>query len=150
MTVKSATFKHALVLCCLMLLLGCATREARLATQPPGGQIGTDQLIEAFITYVHKAEGGVLDNEKRREMRSELQLAKDDPLLSPYVFTGKRMNRRAIMDTIAQAKAKWLALDIHLSKVARYAFDPSNLKTLSDAELVIAMRLVNQVTSNMK
>lgn len=147
---KSATFKHALVLCCLMLLVGCAARDAGLETQPPSGQIGTDQLIEAFITYVHKAEGGVLDNEKRREMRSELQQAKDDPLLAPYVFEGKRFDRKAIVDKIAQAKAKWLASDISLSMTARYAFDTSNLKTLSDAELVMAMRLVSQVTRNMK
>ena len=146
---RSATFKQALVLC-LMLLVGCATREARLETQAQSGLIGTDQLIEAFITYTHKAEGGVLDNEKRREMRSELQLARDDPLLAPYVFVGRRFDRKVVTDKIAQAKAKWLASDVPLSKVARYAFDPSNVKTLSDAELVIAMRLVNQVTSTMK
>jgi hypothetical protein len=133
-----------------MLALGCATRDTRLETQPPGGQIGTDQLIEAYITYVHKAEGGVLDNQKRREMRSELQQAKDDPLLAPYVFKGKRFDRKAIMNEIAQARAKWLATGMPLSRTARYAFDPSNLKTLSDAELVIAMRLANQVTSRMK
>jgi len=142
--------KHALALGCWMLALGCATREVRLEPQPPSGQIGTDQLIEAYITYVHKAEGGVLDNQKRREMRSELQQARDDPLLAPYVFEGKRFGRKAIMNEIAQAKAKWSASDIPLSKIARYAFDTPTLKTLSDAELVIAMRLVNQVTSKMK
>jgi hypothetical protein len=142
--------KHALALGCLVLLVGCAARDDRLETQPPSGEIGTDRLIEAFITYTHKAEGGVLDNETRREMRSELQQAREDPLLAPYVFEGKRFDRKAVMDQIAQARAKWLASNIPLSKMARYAFDPANLKTLSDAELVIAMRLVNQVTSNMK
>ncbi len=142
--------KHVLALGCLMLLPGCATRDARLETPPLSNRIGTNQLIEAFITYVSKAEGTVLDNEQRREMRSELQLARDDPLLAPYVFKGKRFDRKAIMDEIARAKAKWLASDIPPSKVAQYAFDPANLKTLSDAELVIAMRLVSQVTSKVE
>jgi len=142
--------KYAPVLCCLTLMLGCARQSVRVGTQPPSGQIGTDQLIEAFITYVHKAEGDVLDNEKRREMRSELRQAKDDPLLSPYVFKGKRFDRKAIMDEISQARAKWLASDIPLSKVARHAFEPSNLKTLSSAELVIALRLVNQAAGAMR
>ncbi len=145
-----AESKHALVLCCLTLVFGCARQNARVGTEPPSGQIGTDRLIDAFITYVHKAEGDILDVATREEMRRELQQAKDDPLLAPYVFEGGRFDRKAIMDEIAQAKAKWLDSDMPLSRTARYAFEPSNLKTLSAAELVIAMRLVNQVTSKMK
>jgi len=142
--------KHALALCCLMLVLGCARQSARVGTQPPSGQIGTDQLIEAFITYVDKAEGTALDVAQRQEMRSELRQARDDPLLSPYVFKGGRFDRKAIMDMIARAKAKWLSSGIPLSKVARYAFEPSNLKALSSAELVIALRLVNQAAGAMR
>lgn len=142
--------KHALALCCLMLVLGCARQSVRVGTQPPSGRIGTDRLIEAFITYVHRAEGSILDNEMRHEMRSELQQARDDPLLAPYVFEGGRFDRKAVMDGISQAKARWLSSGIPLSKVARYAFETSNLKALSDAELIIALRLVNQVTSATK
>ncbi len=142
--------KHASMLCCLTLVLGCATRPARLGPEPPSGQIGTGQLMEAFITYVQKAEGGTVDQKKQEQMRRELQEVKDDPLLAPYVFEDAGCNRRAIMDRIAQARVKWLSSDIPLSRTANYAFEPSNLEALSDAELVMAMRLVEQTVSKLK
>ncbi len=137
--------KHALALCCLTLGLGCAAQPGRSGTEPLRGQIGTDQLMEAFVTYVQKAEGETLDQEKQEQMRRELREAKDDPLLSPLVFEGSRCDRRALLDRIARARVRWTSLGISPSRTARYAFEPSNLEALSDAELVIALRLVEQV-----
>ncbi len=132
----------------LMLIVGC--QES--INQPKDHSqvvttIDTPELIEAFITYVHKAEKPEVD--RREEMLKELQEVKDDPLLAPYVIQGTEINRIHIIYQIEQAIAKWIALDIPLSKTATYASAKSNLENLSDAELVIAFRLVNQVVSQL-
>jgi hypothetical protein len=142
--------KRALSLCWLVLVLGCAGQGVRVETEQSSGQIGTDQLMDAFITYVQKAEGAIGDKERNEEMRTELLKVRDDPLLSPYIFAGDRCDREAIVDEIARAKAKWLSSDVPPSQVARYAFETSNLETLTDAELVIALRLVDQVVSHIE
>jgi hypothetical protein len=141
--------KHISALCFLMLIGGCSENgiqsedHSQVVTK-----IKTSELIEAFITYVHKAENPETD--MKDKMRQELQEAKNDPLLAPYVFTGAVINRTSIMDHIEKAKEKWVASDIPLSKTATYASKKSNLEKLSNAELVMAFRLMDQVANKVE
>ncbi len=114
------------------------------------GEITTDQLIEGFISYVEKAENVKLDGEKRAEMRKKLEKFKNDPLLAPYVFKGDRCDRDALIKAIGGGIQKWRAADIDPSQTAQYASDAKNLQALSDAELVMAFRLVDQVASKIE
>lgn len=137
--------KYISILCFLMLMIGCSKN----ASQPDNysqvvTRIDTPELIEAYITYVHKAENPATAT--KGELRQILQEeAKNDPLLVPYVFTGPVINRTSIMDQIEEAKEKWIALDIPLCNTGIYASEKSNLEKLSDAELVIAFRMINRV-----
>ena len=141
--------KYITVLFILIFVVGCSEN----VNQPEGHsqvvtKIDTPELIEAFITYVHKAEKPEVD--KSDEMRNELQAAGDVPLLAPYIVRGTGINRIHLMDQIGKAKAKWEDSDMPMDKTALYASEKSNLQKLSDAELVIALRLMNQVVSNLK
>ena len=114
------------------------------------GEITTNQLIEGFINYIEKAENVKLDGEKRAEMRKELDKRKKAPLLSPYAFKGDKCDRDALIKAITEGIQKWRAADIDLSQTAQYASDAKNLQALSDAELVMAFRLVDQVASKIE
>ena len=114
------------------------------------GEITRDQLIEGFINYVEKAEKVELDGEKRAEVRKELEHNKKAPLLAPYAFKGDKCNRDALIKAIGEGIQKWKAAEIGLSQTTQYASVPKNLKALSDAELIMAFRLVDQVASKIQ
>jgi len=118
--------------------------------EPVTGEIGTDQLIEAFMTYHQKVENVTLSDAQKAEWLPGLQGKADDPLLAPYVFQGEKCDRQALKDDIAQDQAKLLASEMTVPKREKYAFEPSNLDGLTDAELVVAFRLVRQLADKIE
>ena len=142
--------KHLWAICCLLVLIGCTNQESMVGGEPVTGEIGTEQIIDAFMTYIQTAEGVIATDAKKEEWLAGLQGVKDDPLLAPYVYQGEKCDRQAIMDEIARDKTKLLAAEIRVAKREKYAFEPSNLEGLSDAELVIAMRLVRQLADKIE
>ena len=110
------------------------------------GEISSDKLVEGFISYVEKAENVKLDNEKKNKMRQALQKEKDNPLLVAYVFKGEKCDREVLIKSVVDGLEKWKTSDIPLSKTGEYASNIKNLQSLSDAELIVASRLVDQVT----
>jgi len=130
-------------LCAVILgsMMVCAVGKA--------GEISSAELVEAFITYVGKAGNVKLDDGMKDKMRQELQMAKDDPLLVPYVFTGKKCDRKVIMESISAGIVKWSSSELDLSSTGKFASDPTKLAALSDAELVMALRLVDQIASKL-
>jgi len=113
------------------------------------GEISSAEPIEAFITYVGKAENVKLDDGMKDKMRQELQMAKDDPLLVPYTFKGKTCDRKVIMESISAGIVKWSSSEVSLGLTGKFASDTTKLAALSDAELVMAFRLVDQVASKL-
>ena len=143
--------KQLWAICCLWALMGCSSQGDWAGGKPVTGEIGTDQLIEAFMTYTQKAEGVVLKEAQKAEWLTALQGVRDDSLLAPYVYEGEKFNRQAIKDEIAKDQAKLMASEITVAnKREKYAFEPSNLDGLSDAELVIAFRLVRQLADKIE
>jgi len=140
--------KHPLVLCCLIALIGCGPQDGRLASERPVEQIGTNQLMEAFITYVQKAEGVTLNAREMKQMRNELEMGKTNPLLQPYRMEGEGVGRQLLIREIGEALGKCVAGGMTLSAATRYASDRNHLETLSNAELVVAFRLVEQIAGN--
>jgi hypothetical protein len=110
------------------------------------GQITTDQLIDGYITYEQKAGGAKWTDEKTKEVRQALQQTKDDGRVwAPYVFKGEKCDRVALVNSIGAGMRLWTASKVPLSKTAAFVCDAKNLESLSDAELVVALRLVEQM-----
>ena len=118
-----------------------------LSSDLTAGEINSDQLVEGFISLMVKAEKPDADAETIEKMRQELKMARKNPLLASYKFEGKKCNRAELVKTIETGIRKWKASDIPLSKSASFASDPKNLKSLSDSELIVAKRLVEQVVN---
>ncbi|MCP4708329.1 MAG: hypothetical protein GY869_06875 [Planctomycetes bacterium] len=114
------------------------------------GEITTDQLIDAFMSYHEKVENFTLTETQRAEWLPGLQGLTDDPLLVSYVFKGEKCDRQAIKDQIAKDAVKLEDAEFALTKREQYALEPSNLDGLTDAELVIAFRLVRQAADKIE
>jgi hypothetical protein len=114
-----------------------------LAVGVYAGQIPSDQLIDGYITYEQKAGGVKWTDEKTKEVRQALQQTKnDDPMWVPYVFKGEKCDRVALVNSIGAGVRMCKASEV--SKAVAFACDAKNLESLSDAELVVALRLVEQ------
>jgi len=109
------------------------------------GEINSEQLIDGYITCMQKAEGTKLTEDKTKEARQELQQCKDNPLLAPYIFKGEKCDRVALTKVINTGIQKLKASEVSLSKFAVFVANPKNLGTLSDAELVVAFRHIEQL-----
>ncbi|QQL43843.1 hypothetical protein [Sulfuriroseicoccus oceanibius] len=121
-----------------------------LNTDLIAGEINSDQLAEGFISFVAKVEKSDADAKTVEKMRQELKRAHKNPLLVPYKFEGKKCDRVELVKTIEAGIRKWKASDIPLSKSASFASDSKNLQSLSDAELIVAKRLVEQVVTQIE
>jgi len=142
--------KHVLAMCCLLALIGCSSQNSLVGGEPMIGEFETDQLIDAFMSYTQKAEGVTLSDAQKADWLNALQGVRDDLLLVPYPYEGEKYDRNALMDEIAKDKAKLLASEITVAKREKYAFEPSNLEGLTEAELVIAFRLVRQAADKIE
>jgi len=118
-----------------------------LDTDLIAGEINSDQLAEGFISFVVKAENPNTDAKTKDKMRQELKRADMNPLLAPYRFEGEKCDRTTLVKAIRIGIRKWSESDMPLTKSASYASDPKNLENLSDSELVVAQRLVEQGVS---
>ena len=147
---ERADMKHLVALCCLLVLIGCSNQDSLIGGEEVTGEIPAEQIIDAFMSYTQKVNSVVLTDAKIAEWLNALQGVKDDPLLAPYVFPGEKLDRQAIRDDIARDKAKVSAANMSGEKREKYAFEPSNLDGLTDAELVIASRLVRQLADKIK
>lgn len=114
------------------------------------GEFSREQLIDGFISYLQKAEGIALDGETKAAMRKELDKGKADPMLAPYVFNGEKMDREALVKATTEDIQKWKAAGLDLTRSAQYASDVKNLQALSDVELVMAFRLINQMAERLE
>lgn len=114
------------------------------------GEITGDQLREAFISFTQKAEHTTLDEGQLAKMREELAKMKADPFLQRFVFEGDRLDREMLMDSIGKNIQALRTSGFLRGKVFEFASDRGNLKDLSDAELVVAFRFVEQGVSKHK
>ncbi len=118
-----------------------------LNTDLIAGEIDSGQLAEGFISFVVKAEKPDADAQTKEKMRQELRKANMGPLLAPYRFEGEKCDRAKLERSIRIGIRKWSESDIPLTKSASFASDPKNLAKLSDSELIVAQRLVEQGVS---
>ena len=125
---------------------------AVMALLPTGliaGEFTRNQLTEGFITYVGRAEDQKVDAQTAAKMRQELGAAKESPVLAPFTFEGEQCDRAALMRLIDQGIGKCRERDVPLTKCSKFASQRKNLESLSDVELVVALRLVEQAVGQL-
>mgnify|MGYP006292904369 CR=1 FL=1 len=113
------------------------------------GEIGSDQLIDGYITYTTKASGAELDQpiEVTDETRKGLlkMMGKEHPVLAPYAFEGETLRRAPLKRAITKMLLKCEKSKIPVNIIASFAAKDEHLKSLSDVELVVAYRVTKEL-----
>ncbi|MDA3962223.1 MAG: hypothetical protein PF961_15645 [Planctomycetota bacterium] len=113
-------------------------------------EIDRPALIDAFISYTAKSSGEKLSPEIEVKMREQLGQLADNPLLMPYAFEGEAVDREACYAEIASCLVKVASSDMPMPSSLQYASKRARLESLSDAELVIAMRFAIQLAEQVR
>ncbi len=113
------------------------------------GEINSDQLIDAYITYTEKAVSSKKDepvefteDERKRMVAS---IGKEHPLFVPYEFDGMTLNREALIKGINKNIRDCQPSNDSSAKIPAFATMPDNLDSLSDAELVLVSRITEEL-----